>query len=54
MWRQAAEFHMRNGQPKIAANSLEELISSCPNDKKALAQLTLAYFQVSTITVKSL
>lgn len=45
MWRQAAEFHMRNGQPKIAANSLEELISSCPNDKKALAQLTLAYFQ---------
>jgi len=43
MWRQAADFHMRNGQPKVAANSLEELIRSNPNDKKAVAQLALAY-----------
>lgn len=46
MWRQAADFHMRHGQPKVAANSLEELVRSNPNDKKAIAQLSLAYAQV--------
>lgn len=42
MWRQAAEFHIRNGHPQVAANSLEELLRSNPNDKKTIAQLILA------------
>lgn len=46
MWRQAAEFHIKNGHPNVAANSLEELLRSNPNDKKTIAQLVLAYSQV--------
>lgn len=42
MWRQAAEFHIRYGHPQVAANSLEELLRSNPNDKKTVAQLVLA------------
>lgn len=42
MWRQAAEFHIRNGHPQVAANSLEELLRSNPKDKKTIAQLILA------------
>ncbi|KAF5303892.1 hypothetical protein FQR65_LT08086 [Abscondita terminalis] len=45
MWRQAADFHMRNGQAIVAANSLEELLRYNPNDHKAVAQLALAYMQ---------
>lgn len=43
MWRQAAEFHIRNGHPQVAANSLEELLRVNPKDKKTVAQLILAY-----------
>lgn len=46
LWRQAAEFHIRNGHPNVAANSLEELLRTNPKDKKASAQLILAYSQV--------
>ncbi|KAF5274519.1 hypothetical protein FQA39_LY07131 [Lamprigera yunnana] len=45
MWRQAADFHMRNGQVLVAANSLEELLRYNPNDLKAIAQLAVAYIQ---------
>lgn len=45
LWGQAAEFHIRSGHPNVAANSLEELLRTTPNDKKAKAQLILAYAQ---------
>ncbi|KAL3290204.1 hypothetical protein HHI36_023563 [Cryptolaemus montrouzieri] len=45
MWRQAAEFHIRNGHAQVAANSLEELLRSNKDDKKILAQLVLALSQ---------
>lgn len=50
MWRQAAEFHIRNGHPQVAANSLEELLRTNPNDKKTVAQLVLACSQVCLIS----
>ncbi|KAL0269921.1 UNVERIFIED_CONTAM: hypothetical protein PYX00_007502 [Menopon gallinae] len=43
LWRQAADFHLRNGDPQVAANSLEELLRLNPNDNKTLAQLVTAY-----------
>uniref|UniRef100_A0A0K8TLY5 Signal recognition particle subunit SRP72 n=1 Tax=Tabanus bromius TaxID=304241 RepID=A0A0K8TLY5_TABBR len=43
MWRQAAEFHLRGGQPETAASSLEELLKKNPKDMKVLAQLVIAY-----------
>lgn len=45
MWRQAADFHMRGGQPEVAASSLEELLHKNPSDMKILAQLVIAYAQ---------
>lgn len=45
LWRQAAEFHIRNGHANVAANSLEELLRSNPKDTKAKAQLIIAYAQ---------
>lgn len=44
-WRQAADFHIRNGHPQVAANSLEELLASNKADKKITAQLLLACSQ---------
>nr|AEE62093.1 unknown [Dendroctonus ponderosae] len=44
-WRQAADFHIRNGHPQVAANSLEELLSANKDDKKIAAQLVLACSQ---------
>jgi signal recognition particle subunit SRP72 len=46
MWRQAADFHIRNGHPQVAANSLEELLKCNKDDKKITAQLVLACSQV--------
>nr|CAD7400517.1 unnamed protein product [Timema cristinae] len=46
MWRQAADFHLRSGEPAVAAKSLEELLRINPGDKKTLAQLVLAYAQI--------
>lgn len=43
MWRQAATFHLRGGDPATAAKSLEELQKSNPSDVKILAQLVIAY-----------
>ncbi|XP_044765686.1 signal recognition particle subunit SRP72 [Coccinella septempunctata] len=45
MWRQAADFHIRNGHAQVAVNSLEELLRSNQGDKKILAQLILALSQ---------
>lgn len=45
MWRQAAEFHLRGGEAKTAAASLEELLKTNPKDMKVLAQLVIAYAQ---------
>ncbi|KFB40781.1 AGAP001939-PA-like protein [Anopheles sinensis] len=45
MWRQAASFHLRGGEPATAAKSLEELLRTHPNDMKLLAQLVIAYAQ---------
>ncbi|XP_041765971.1 signal recognition particle subunit SRP72 [Anopheles merus] len=45
MWRQAASFHLRGGEPETAAKSLEELLRTHPNDMKLLAQLVIAYAQ---------
>ncbi|XP_050314497.1 signal recognition particle subunit SRP72 [Anthonomus grandis grandis] len=44
-WRQAAEFHIKNGHPEVAANSLEELLAVNKDDKKILAQLVIACSQ---------
>lgn len=45
MWRQAADFHMRGGQPEVAASSLVELLAKNPSDVKIIAQLVIAYAQ---------
>lgn len=45
MWRQAADFHMRGGQPEVAASSLVELLAKNPADVKIIAQLVIAYAQ---------
>lgn len=45
LWRQAADFHLRGGEPAVAAKSLEELLKVYPDDKKTLAQLVIAYAQ---------
>lgn len=46
LWRQAAEFHLRNGRAKVAANSLEQLLESDDSDDRARANLIIAYGQV--------
>lgn len=45
MWRQAADFHLRGGEPETAASSLEELLKRNSQDMKILAQLVIAYAQ---------
>jgi len=45
LWRQAADFHLRGGEPTVAAQSLEELLRVNPSDTKTLAQLIIAYAQ---------
>uniref|UniRef100_A0A6M2DSB5 Signal recognition particle subunit SRP72 n=1 Tax=Xenopsylla cheopis TaxID=163159 RepID=A0A6M2DSB5_XENCH len=45
MWRQAADFHLRGGEPETAASSLEQLLKINPNDVKTLARLVVAYVQ---------
>jgi len=45
LWRQAADFHLRGGEPQTAARSLEELLKINPSDMKTLAQLVIAYAQ---------
>lgn len=45
MWRQAADFHLRGGEPETAAKSLEELLRLNPTNMKILAQLVIAYAQ---------
>lgn len=54
LWRQAAEFHIRNGQAAVAANSLEELLRSNPNDTKTVGQLVVAYAEVGKIAKSTL
>ncbi|CAH0562321.1 unnamed protein product [Brassicogethes aeneus] len=45
LWRQAADFHIKNGHPQVAANSLEELLTANKDDKRIVAQLILACSQ---------
>ncbi|XP_065347746.1 signal recognition particle subunit SRP72 [Cloeon dipterum] len=45
LWRKAADFHLRGGEPQVAARSLEELLKINPSDMKTLAQLVIAYAQ---------
>lgn len=54
LWKQAAEFHLRNGQALVAANSLEELLREHPDDKRAVGQLILAYAEVNILLIKIL
>jgi hypothetical protein len=53
LWRQAADFHLRGGEPDVAAKSLEELLRINPGDRKTLAQLVVAYAQVSVIFIET-
>ncbi|KAL1110095.1 hypothetical protein AAG570_008172 [Ranatra chinensis] len=54
LWRQAADLHLRGGQPEDAANSLEELFKINPKDSTTLAQLIIAYAQFNPSKAKSL
>ncbi|KAK7793568.1 hypothetical protein R5R35_000404 [Gryllus longicercus] len=54
LWRQAADFHLRGGEPAVAAKSLEELLRQNPSDKKTLAQLVIAYAQFDPAKAQSL
>lgn len=54
LWRQAADFHLRSGDPQVAANSLEELLRLNPADNKTLAQLVIAYAQFDPDKAQSL
>ncbi|XP_039283174.1 signal recognition particle subunit SRP72 isoform X1 [Nilaparvata lugens] len=53
LWRQAADFHLRGGEPAVAAQSLEQLLQLNPDDKKTLAQLVIAYAQFDPEKAKS-
>lgn len=46
MWQKAAEFHMKHGNPAVAAESFEEILRTNPNDKRTIANLIMAYVQV--------
>ncbi|KAK6635587.1 hypothetical protein RUM44_000841 [Polyplax serrata] len=54
LWRQAADFHLRSGEPQVAANSLEELLRLNPSDNKTLAQLVIAYAQFDSTKAQNL
>lgn len=54
MWRQAADYHLRGGEPEIAAKSLEELLKQDKKNKKILAQLVIAYAQFNPNKAKEL
>ncbi|PSN45652.1 Signal recognition particle subunit SRP72 [Blattella germanica] len=54
LWRQAADFHLRGGEPAVAAKSLEELLRINPGDKKTLAQLVVAYAQFDPAKAQAL
>ncbi|XP_075223088.1 signal recognition particle 72 isoform X2 [Lycorma delicatula] len=54
LWRQAADFHLRGGEPAVAARSLSELLKLNPDDKKTLAQLIIAYAQFDPSKAKAL
>lgn len=54
LWRQAADFHLRSGEPLVAANSLEELLRLNPGDNKTLAQLVIAYAQFDPAKAQNL
>ncbi|KAJ9578829.1 hypothetical protein L9F63_004933 [Diploptera punctata] len=54
LWRQAADFHLRGGEPAVAAKSLEELLRINPGDKKTLAQLVIAYAQFEPAKAQAL
>ncbi|XP_040564730.1 signal recognition particle subunit SRP72 [Lepeophtheirus salmonis] len=43
VWKKTAEFHLCGGELTVAAQSLEELLKTNPNDHILLAQLVLAY-----------
>ncbi|EZA47743.1 hypothetical protein DMN91_012368 [Ooceraea biroi] len=45
LWRQAANFYLRAGEIKVAADILQELVDASPSDTKTLAQLVVAYVQ---------
>nr|XP_033342441.1 signal recognition particle subunit SRP72 [Megalopta genalis] len=44
-WRQAADFYLRGGDIKVAADILQEMVDASPSDTKTLAQLVVAYVQ---------
>lgn len=54
LWRQAADFHLRGGEPDVAAKSLEELLRINPGDRKTLAQLVVAYAQFDPMKAQAL
>ncbi|XP_065166008.1 signal recognition particle subunit SRP72 [Atheta coriaria] len=45
LFKQAADFHIRNGRPQVAAKSLEQLLAKEKNDTKTISQLIIAYSQ---------
>ncbi|KZC12385.1 PREDICTED: signal recognition particle subunit SRP72 [Dufourea novaeangliae] len=45
LWRQAADFYLRGGEIKVAADILQEMVDASPSDTKTLAQLVVAYVQ---------
>lgn len=53
LWRQAADFHLRGGEPQVAAQSLEELLRLHPSDNKTLAQLVIAYSNFDPVKAQS-
>lgn len=54
LWRQAANFYLRGGELKIAADILQELVDASPSDIKTLAQLVVAYVQFCPAKAQSL
>ncbi|KAH0949947.1 hypothetical protein HN011_007482 [Eciton burchellii] len=54
LWRQAANFYLRAGEIKVAADILQELVDASPSDTKTLAQLVVAYVQFCPTKAQSL
>ncbi|XP_066582106.1 signal recognition particle subunit SRP72 [Prorops nasuta] len=54
LYRQAADFYLRGGEIKAAADVLQELLDASPDNTKTLAQLVVAYAQFSPAKAQQL
>lgn len=54
MYREAADFHMRNNEPTKAAKCLEEILLIHPDSRQIIAQLVMSYAEMKSPKAKLL